>query len=217
MAMTKLDKNQTELKKTLLSLNRVGAEKILKKLKKQTSILQIVEDVFIPVIEDIGTGWENGEYALSQVYWSSLYFGDWVEQQINLGFAAKSKHPKMAIAVLEDYHGLGKKMVHSIMQGSGFDLIDFGIGISVDDLVQKTMDEQIEILLISTLMLPSVLRISEVSDKLTNEGHRVKMIVGGAPFRFDSELWKKTGAEFMVRNAGEVVAAVNGLIEKHFG
>jgi len=214
--MSKLSKNQKDLKEALLSLNRVMAEKILKKLKKQNSTLFLVENVFIPVIEDIGIGWENGDHALSQVYWSSLYFEDWVDQEINLGFAQKSNHPKMAIAVLEDYHGLGKKIVLSIMRASGFDLIDFGIGISVDDLVQKTIDEQIEILLISTLMLPSVLRIADVTGKLKEKGHEVKMIVGGAPFRFDRELWKNTDADLMVGNAGDVVGVINGLIEKYF-
>jgi methanogenic corrinoid protein MtbC1 len=77
--------------------------------------------------------------------------------------------------------------------------------------VHKVVDDGIEILLISTLMLSSALRVAEVRESIEKAGCRVKIIVGGAPFRFDENLWREVGADAMCRNASDVIATIAAL------
>ena len=118
----------------------------------------------------------------------------------------------MAIAVLEDYHTLGKKIVSAFLRANGFKIIDYGHGMTVDNLVQRTKEDKIEILMISTLMLPSALKVKDVRQRLHDEGCDVKIVVCGAPFLFDSELWKEVQADAMGENASRAVEIMNTMM-----
>ena len=113
----------------------------------------------------------------------------------------------MAIAVLEDYHLLGLRIVYSALRASGFSLLNYG-RIDVEPLVARVRADDIRILLISTLMLPSALRVKDLKARLAAEGCSPRLIVGGAPFRFDDRLWQEVGADAVGATAAEAVAAV---------
>ncbi|MDZ7777050.1 MAG: hypothetical protein U5L09_16260 [Bacteroidales bacterium] len=57
--------------------------------------------------------------------------------------------------------------------------------------------EKIKILLLSVLMLPSALHVKDLKQKLNGTG--VKIVVGGAPFRFDENLWKEVALMRLVK------------------
>ncbi|HIE29714.1 TPA: hypothetical protein EYP66_20790 [Candidatus Poribacteria bacterium] len=114
----------------------------------------------------------------------------------------------MAIAVLEDYHLLGKRLVCTVLRSAGFDLLDYGHGITVDELVKRSIEDGIQILLISTLMLKSALRVKDATVKLHEAGADIKVVVGGAPFLLDHKLWQDVGADAMGRSASEAVEVI---------
>ncbi|MCU7835260.1 MAG: cobalamin-dependent protein [gamma proteobacterium symbiont of Taylorina sp.] len=216
--MDQIFQKQQKLKEALLSLNRLQAESISKRLTKERDSLSLVEEIFIPVLEDIGQGWEEGKYGLSQVYWSARFCEEWIAQNLLDESGTVTDNPRMAIAVLEDFHSLGKTIVCSIIRSAGFTIEDFGIGISASALVEKTMEENIEILLISTLMLPSALSISEVYEQFQQKNYPVKLVVGGAPFRIDPDLVKEVRADYIVKSAADVIKVIRSIIQiKHSG
>jgi methanogenic corrinoid protein MtbC1 len=57
-------------------------------------------------------------------------------------------------------------------------------------------------------MLPSALQVREVRAGLWAAGANVRVIVGGAPFRLDTQLWREVGADAMGRNAAEAIELV---------
>jgi len=114
----------------------------------------------------------------------------------------------MAIAVLEDHHTLGKRIVISVLRAGGYEITDYGSGITVDTLVEKVNRDHIRILLISTLMLPAALRSKEAIARIKKAQPHTRVIVGGAPFNFDPSLWKEVGADAMGHNASDTLALV---------
>jgi methanogenic corrinoid protein MtbC1 len=84
----------------------------------------------------------------------------------------------------------------------------------VEELVKRIQQDQVKILLISVLMLPSALRIKKLRERLNQVGSKVKIVVGGAPFRFDEQLWREVGADAVGRSATEAVDVVNQVIEE---
>jgi methanogenic corrinoid protein MtbC1 len=203
--------NINELEKALISANRLHAREVVSNYSKTHTPFELVEELLSPVMEHIGQGWEDGKFALSQVYMSGQICAE-IAKSLNW---KKEERPqstaRIAIVVLEDYHLLGKQMVHSALQASGFDLLDYGRQ-DLDGLIEKVKEDAVEILLVSTLMLRSALRVEQLRKRLTEEKLQIKLIVGGAPFRFDRELWKKVGADAMGLNTAEALQIVKRLL-----
>jgi len=82
--------------------------------------------------------------------------------------------------VLRDSHLLGKRIVYSMLRSSGYGLLDYGRA-SVDELVERVLQDGVGILLISTLMYPSALEVKEVRAKLDRAGAAVKILSAGRP------------------------------------
>jgi methanogenic corrinoid protein MtbC1 len=206
--MTKSDSRRvSEFSSKLISMDRVGAESILSQSREHNSPLEIVENLIVPALEKIGCGWENGTVALAQVYMGSRICEDLVDLFLPPSCSERISQPKMAIALLDDYHALGKMIVYASLRASGYELQDYG-RLTSQELIQRICDDPINIILISTLMLRSALQIKEVRAGLLAAGLQTKIIVGGAPFRFAPELWNEVGADAWGTTAGEAVAAV---------
>jgi methanogenic corrinoid protein MtbC1 len=124
----------------------------------------------------------------------------------------RSNHSPIAIVLLEDHHPLGKKTVSSLVRSAGYELIDYGQGVTVDDLIPMLKRDRIRVLLISTLMLRSALRVKDLMDRINEEELNVKVVVGGAPFLFDDTLWKDVGADAMARTASDAVVILERMV-----
>jgi methanogenic corrinoid protein MtbC1 len=194
----------------LLSLDRVKANEILEETGKIWSPMEQVKYVVTPALDRIGTGWEEGRIALTQVYMAGRICEELVERILPREAPDRKRQPKMAITVLQDYHLLGKRIILSALRASGYELNDYG-RMDVDELVEKTLDDQIELLFISTLMLPSALQVASVKKRLDHAQSPVRIVVGGAPFRLDDTLWTSVGADAMGHDASDAVTLIGKL------
>jgi len=196
----------------LLSMDRLSSKKILDEYTHQTSPIRFIEEILVLALERIGAEWQKGNIALSQVYMGGRICEDLVDEILPPDNPDRKGQPRMAICVLSDHHKLGKTIVYSLLRASGFELLDFGT-IEVDELVERVKKDNVKILLISVLMLPSALKIKKVKERLEDKKLDVKIIVGGAPFRFDHQLWQEVGADAMCATASDSVSTLNKMIE----
>jgi len=198
-----------QFEKAILSLDRVAARKLLQNVDDSPLPWSTIETVLSTTLEKIGRSWETGTLALAQVYMCGRICEELIDTLTSGAIAVERRNqPRMAIAVLEDYHFLGKRMVYSVLRASGFELLDYGHQ-DADGLIRRVKEDGIEIVLISTLMLPSALRVGDVKAKLDGT---TKVLVGGAPFRFDERLWKEVGADAMGQSASDAISLVKGII-----
>jgi len=189
-------------------LDRVAAEEVFNRALKQLTPIQAVEQVVVPALEQIGTAWDNGTVALSQVYMSGRFCEEIVERALPPSDPDRKHQPRSAIVVLSDYHLLGKRIVYSVMRASGFELFDYG-RMDIDELVERALADKIRVLLISTLILPSALKVREVCLRLKAANAGIKVMVGGAPFQFDKQLWQEVGADATGTRAADAVTMVD--------
>jgi methanogenic corrinoid protein MtbC1 len=200
-----------EFEQALLNLDLEAAGKILREPEGTLLPNARMEAIIVPALEHIGREWEEGRLSLSQVYMS----GRQCEQIMNeLRFVgdreAAQGGPKIAIAVLEDYHLLGLRLVYSVLCASGYQLDNYGRQ-SVEELAARVAAEKVDILLVSVLMLRSALRVRDLRTALDSAGCRIKLIVGGAPFRLDARLWHEVSADATADNAAGAVTLLNRL------
>ena len=197
-----------ELENSLLAVDRIGTARIIRDSCLKDSPFACIETLIVPALEDIGRKWEQGNVSLSQVYMSGRICETIVDAMVPETDPSRSSHPGIAIAVLEDYHTLGKRIVYSVLRAGGYSVTDYGSGLTVDQLVQNVVRDRVRILLISTLMLPAALRSREAIARIKKELPGTRVIVGGAPFLFDPELWKEVGADAMGHAASETLEIV---------
>lgn len=212
------DNEILEFVEKLIEIDRLGAEQIFNSVREQRNMSQTVDHLILPALERIGQGWEEGSIALAQVYMSSriceelmtlVPFPDPAPTQ-----AKHTEHARMALAVLDDYHLLGKIIVSACLRASGYTFYDYG-RVTAQELAKKIEEDSIDIILISALMLRSALQIKELKRLLDKTGSSTRIVVGGAPFRFDSLLWQEVGADAVGVNATEAVAIITSYMKKN--
>ena len=197
----------------LESLDRVGADSVFRQALTTLTPIQAVEQLVVPALEQIGVAWEAGNVALTQVYMSGRFCEELVERVLPPCDPGRKHQPRSAIVVLNDYHLLGKRIVYSVMRASGFELFDYG-RMDVNELVERVLADKIRVLLISVLILPSALKVREVCARLKAVDEGIKVVVGGAPFLFDAQMWQAVGADAMGHNAADAVRIVGRWMEE---
>lgn len=209
--MIGLEDSLFEFERALLGLDSEAARRVLNLLPRDIAYFQNVERLVVSSLESIGVKWERGTVALSQVYMSGRICEDLLDVLFPPGAVRREHQPKIALAVLADHHLLGKRILSSTLRASGYVVLDYGHGVGAEDLADRTIRDGVEILLISTLMLSSALKVKEVTARLRAAQALAKVVVGGAPFLYDDQLWRAVGADAMGRSATDAPRLVEEL------
>jgi 5-methyltetrahydrofolate--homocysteine methyltransferase len=113
-----------------------------------------------------------------------------------------------------DIHDLGKNLVASTLEASGFTVIDLGVDVSPERFVNAAKEENANIVAISALITTTMMGMKDVIEAMVKSGIRkeVKVMVGGAPL--DEEFARKIGADRYARTsrdaARKAMELVNG-------
>ena len=82
-----------------------------------------------------------------------------------------------------DLHDIGKNLVKMMLEGAGFEIVDLGVDIPEDKIVEAVNELQPQIVLLSALLTTTMNELQVVVKALEASGVRdqVKVMVGGAP------------------------------------
>jgi methanogenic corrinoid protein MtbC1 len=197
----------------LLDTDLAAARRVLEAACQSAERSAALDSLVVPALERIGNQWEAGELALAQVYMSGRICEELIDTlPLDPGGNGAGSNPRVAIGVLEDYHTLGKRIVLSVLRASGIPVRDYGCGLGVEELVERSRADGIQVLLVSALMLRSALRIKDLVAELRAAGLPAKVVAGGAPFVLDRRLAEEVGADAVGYSASDAVAIVRRLL-----
>ncbi|MCR5361039.1 MAG: homocysteine S-methyltransferase family protein [Bacteroidales bacterium] len=113
-----------------------------------------------------------------------------------------------------DLHDIGKNLVISMLEGSGFEVVDLGIDVAAEKFVEAVKREKADILSMSALLTTTMTYMPEVIQALRDAGIRdqVKVMIGGAPVT--QEFCDRIGADAYTDNANQAVACAKELMKK---
>lgn len=113
-----------------------------------------------------------------------------------------------------DLHDIGKNLVASMFEGSGFEVVNLGIDISADKFVTAVKENDADILVLSALLTTTMNYMKDVISAVNEAGLRdsVKIMVGGAPVNADFA--KEIGADAYTTDANEAVVVARQLLGK---
>ena len=125
----------------------------------------------------------------------------------------KNSKSKIVIGVVKgDTHDIGTNLVKIMLESAGYEMIDLGRDVAVDDFISTAKEQGAEVIALSTLMSTSMVNMEKVIQGLEAAGIRdqVKVIVGGAPI--SPAFAEKIGADGYSANAVEAVKLVDRLL-----
>jgi len=127
---------------------------------------------------------------------------------------SSQKH-KIVIGVIEgDTHDIGKNLVKLMLSSADFEVIDLGRDVPVNTFVNRAVEEQAKIIMISSLMTTTMDRMGDVVQLLKEKGIReqYKVAIGGGPVSL--AFANKIGADGYSANATEAVRLAKQLVVK---
>ncbi|MBN1800109.1 MAG: cobalamin-dependent protein [Candidatus Lokiarchaeota archaeon] len=114
-----------------------------------------------------------------------------------------SKRPEKVIlcTVKGDHHDIGKNLIGTLLNISGFQVIDLGTDVDASSIISTIRETNARIVALSTLLTTTAPQIEIVHHNLIEAGLRdkVSLIVGGAPL--DAQLAIQFGADAYGENA----------------
>lgn len=111
-----------------------------------------------------------------------------------------------------DIHDIGKNLVSMMMEGAGFEVVDLGINVPVENYIAALEEHKPDILGMSALLTTTMPYMKTVIDTLKEQGIRDDYIVlvGGAPL--NEEFGKAIGADSYCRDAAVAVDLAKELV-----
>ena len=92
-----------------------------------------------------------------------------------------SQLKKVLLATVKgDVHDIGKNIVGVVMGCNGYDIIDMGVMVPAEDIVQKVLECRPDIIGLSGLITPSLAEMVNVANALREAGISVPLLIGGA-------------------------------------
>lgn len=178
---------------------------------------EILNKGLIEPLTDLGVRFQSGEVFVPELLIASETMQKGIETlKPLLQKGAVQNLGKCLFCTVEgDVHDIGKNLVILFLESFGFEVVDLGSDVDVDDIVEAIQeDEEIKILGMSAMLTTTMYTMGDVIDELKDAGlrDRVKIMVGGAPLNQDFA--DKIGADGYSANAPEAVELAKRLIEE---
>lgn len=169
---------------------------------------EVIQGALSPGMEEVGRRFRNNEYFIPEVLMCAKAMNMALDtlKPLLVGDTARKVIGKFLIGTVEgDVHDIGKNLVSMMLEASGFELIDLGVGVSTEKFVAKAKLHQPDIVGLSALLSTTIVEFEDVIQAFQEAGLRdkFKIMVGGAPVT--QEYADSVGADGYASNASEAV------------
>jgi corrinoid protein of di/trimethylamine methyltransferase len=176
--------------------------------------MALIQESMVPAMDEVGRLFECEEYFVPELLLAGRAMKGAMELLKPLLTAAGQK---MAVRVVigtvkGDLHDIGKNIVASMLEGSGFEVIDLGTDVSPENFVAAVEQRKPHVVCMSALLTVTMPAMKLTIDALKTAGLRtqVKVLIGGAPVT--SQYAKEIGADGYSENANGAVGLVKNLL-----
>ena len=168
---------------------------------------KIIDEALIPAMDVVGREFAQGNVFVPEMLVSAVTMKNGLDVVKPL-LTADQSEPRGTIimtTVKGDLHDIGKNLVTMMLEGAGFKVVDLGVDLSVENLIEQVKAIKPQILGLSALLTTTMPEMKRVIEELEAQGIRksLKVMVGGAPL--DNAFARKIGADGYGANAAEAV------------
>ena len=147
--------------------------------------LDVIEGPLMDGMNVVGDLFGAGKMFLPQVVKSArvmkkavAYLIPYIEAQKDSKSRAKGKI--LMATVKGDVHDIGKNIVGVVLQCNNYEVIDLGVMVPAQKILDTARAEQVDIIGLSGLITPSLDEMAHVAKEMQREGFTVPLLIGGA-------------------------------------
>ena len=191
--------------------------------KEASRPIEVIEGPLMDGMNVVGDLFGSGKMFLPQVVKSArvmkkavAHLQPFIEAEKNEGsqFAGKV----LMATVKGDVHDIGKNIVSVVLACNNYDIVDLGVMVPPEVIIQRAVEEQVDIIGLSGLITPSLDEMVYLAKELDRQNIKIPVLIGGATTSKAHTAVKiapvSKGPIIHVNDASRAVAVVSNLLQK---
>jgi 5-methyltetrahydrofolate--homocysteine methyltransferase len=155
--------------------------------QKLPESINVIEGPLMDGMNIVGELFGSGKMFLPQVVKSArvmkksvAYLTPYIEEQKKLSAVIQAQGKIILATVKGDVHDIGKNIVGVVLGCNNYNVIDLGVMVSADKILQTAIDEDVDIIGLSGLITPSLDEMVHVAKEMERRGINKPLLIGGA-------------------------------------
>jgi 5-methyltetrahydrofolate--homocysteine methyltransferase len=156
-------------------------------LKKYDRPLKIIEGPLMDGMNVVGDLFGEGKMFLPQVVKSArvmkkavAYLTPLMEAEKQAAKQAEHRTKLVFATVKGDVHDIGKNIVGVVLGCNNYEVIDLGVMVPADKIIETAIQEKADIIGLSGLITPSLDEMVHVAGEMERRGLKIPLLIGGA-------------------------------------
>ena len=150
--------------------------------------LDVIEGPLMDGMKTVGDLFGAGKMFLPQVVKSAramkkavAYLLPYMEEEKKKSGAKREAPGKIVMATVKgDVHDIGKNIVGVVLGCNNYDVVDLGVMVPLDRILQTAADEKADLIGLSGLITPSLDEMVYVAREMERRGLKTPLLIGGA-------------------------------------
>jgi len=150
--------------------------------------LHVIEGPLMAGMNVVGDLFGAGKMFLPQVVKSArvmkksvAYLTPYLEEEKRLNGTADKVAAKILLATVKgDVHDIGKNIVGVVLACNNYDIVDLGVMVPPDKIIEAAKREKVDIIGLSGLITPSLDEMVHVAKEMQREKLTLPLLIGGA-------------------------------------
>lgn len=151
-----------------------------------SSPIQVIEGPLMKGMNEVGDLFGSGKMFLPQVVKSARvmkqavsYLLPYIEAEKE-GAAIQTKGKILMATVKGDVHDIGKNIVGVVLGCNNYDVIDLGVMVPCEKILQVAKEENVDVIGLSGLITPSLDEMVHVASEMQRLDFKIPLLIGGA-------------------------------------
>lgn len=201
----------------ILHSDRIRASNVIQDLlHRNVSIEDIYLYIFQESMRKVGMLWQDNQISVGREHYCTAVTQFLMSSLYSRIFTDQPKTKKiMACAVGSELHELGIRMVADIFEMNGWDSSFLGSNLPKEEIISFAKQFQPDIIALSITMPYHVSALKETIDSIRSETDlaKIKIMVGGLPFKDNQELYRSIGADAIALDVKQGLEIANEIIQ----
>jgi len=204
-----------ELEEAIINGNAPAAKELTQRgLSEGTRPGEFFTGAIIPAMDEVGRRMRDCEFFIPEVLIAARAARgatDILRPLLVGDESVRSAGTVVCGTIKGDLHDIGKNIVAMMLESAGFRIVDLGVDVSAEKIVEAVQREQADFVALSALLTTTMMNMKGAIEALSAAGLRdqVKVLVGGAPV---TEAWAKSiGADGYGKDAPAAVELARSL------
>jgi methanol corrinoid protein len=142
--------------------------------------MEVIREGLVKGMAEVSRLWEEGIYFLPQTLISSDVMLEGIDICENkLGGSMEKKGVVVTHTAEGDIHDLGQKIVNALLRANGYDVVDLGKDVPVDDVVEAVKKYRPAMVTGTALMTTTMTAFKKIASRLKRDNFAVPFVCGG--------------------------------------